>query len=273
VPSSVAYQTPSTRGGERFTLHASRFTPRVLGIFPHPDDEAYAAGGLLARCAAEGAAVALLCATRGEHGTARDGATPPGPELGARRTRELAAACRALGIAPPLLLNLPDGGVAGAHAAAVALVARHVARLQPHVVVTLGDDGVYGHRDHLACTAIVASALAPMNRSQRVLHAVFPRQLFAPVWRALRRSAGGTLVADLDPRTLGVDAPDLRLDIRAVRDRKLAAIAAHGSQLASGDPHTFLRPGLVERLLDEEWYCIAQGPPLPPGATDPFAGL
>ena len=107
----------------------------------------------------------------------------------------------------------------------------------------------------------------------RLLHAVFPRQLFAPLWRALRRRRGEPLVADLDPQRLGVDTPDLRLDIRAVRDRKLAAIAAHRSQLAGGDPFTFLRPGLVQRLLDEEWYAVAHGPPLPVGAADPFDGL
>ena len=72
---------------------------------------------------------------------------------------------------------------------------------------------------------------------------------------------------------LQIDSAVLRLDIRAVRDRKLAAIASHRSQLLCGDPLSLLRPGLVERLLDEEWYDVAHGPDLPPGATDPFAGL
>lgn len=245
----------------------------MLGLFPHPDDEAYAAGGLLAYCATAGAVVDVLCATRGENGTDRDAATSPGPALAARRTRELEASCAALGVAAPAFLDLPDGGLGAVGAAAVALVAQHIERLRPHLIVTLGSDGVYANLDHLACTAIAAAAVSRASHSVRLLHAVFPRQLFAPLWRALRRRPGTALVAEVEPRTLGVDAPALRLDIRAVRDRKLAAIAAHRSQLTGGDPFTLLRPGLVERLLDEEWYDVAHGPALPAGARDPFAGL
>ena len=40
----------------------------LLAVFAHPDDEAIAAGGLLAWCASRGGAVSLLCMTRGEHG-------------------------------------------------------------------------------------------------------------------------------------------------------------------------------------------------------------
>lgn len=252
--------------------YASR---RVLGIFPHPDDEAYAAGGLLAHCAAGGAAVEVLCATRGEHGADRSGVTPPGPVLAARRTRELEASCRALGIAPPTFLDLPDGELAGQRAAGGAALVRHLRRQRPHLVVTLGSDGVYGNLDHLAWTAIVAAALPQLAPAPRLLHAVFPRRLFAPLWRALRRRRGAPLVAEIDPERLGVDAAavELRLDIRAVRDRKLAAIAAHRSQLAGGDPLTFLLPGVVEHLLDEEWYRVAHGPPFPAASTDPFAGM
>jgi LmbE family N-acetylglucosaminyl deacetylase len=143
------------------------------------------------------------------------------------------------------------------------------------VVVTLGRDGVYGSLDHRAWTAIVDAAVESLAAPPRLLHAVFPPGLFSPLWRALHRRRGARLVADLDPRTLGVAAAavDLRLDIRPERARKLAAIAALGSQLVDGDPFTLLFPGLVERLLDEEWYMVANGPALPAGATDPFAGL
>ena len=255
------------------TRYASR---RVLALFPHPDDEAYAAGGLLARCAEGGAAVELVCATRGERGTDRSGTAAAGPALAALRTRELETSCHALGIAAPVFLDLPDGDLGGrTRADAVALVTHHVHRVRPHLLVTLGSDGAYGHLDHLAWTAIVSLALAPLAEGSRLLHAVFPRRLFAPVWRALKRRAGARLVAAIDPQTLGVvaDGVDLRLDIRRVRGRKLAAISAHRSQLVDGDPYSFLRPGLVECLLDEEWYMVARGPALPRGTTDPFDGL
>jgi LmbE family N-acetylglucosaminyl deacetylase len=40
----------------------------LLAVFAHPDDETFGPGGTLAKYAAEGAAVHLICATRGEVG-------------------------------------------------------------------------------------------------------------------------------------------------------------------------------------------------------------
>jgi N-acetyl-1-D-myo-inositol-2-amino-2-deoxy-alpha-D-glucopyranoside deacetylase len=248
---------------------------RVLALFPHPDDEAYAAGGLLAHCAAAGAAVRLVCATRGERGSDRSGGVAPGPALAALRTRELEQSCAALGIGRPRFLDLPDGALGAHHAAGAALVAAQLRDHRPHLVVTLGPDGAYGHLDHTAFTAMVGDAMrAAAAPPSRLLHALFPRALFAPLWRALSRRRPPP-VAPIDPATLGVEATaaDLRLDTGAHRARKLAAIAAHRSQLAGGDPFSFLLPGLIEPLLDEEWYAVAHGPALPAGAADPFAGL
>jgi N-acetyl-1-D-myo-inositol-2-amino-2-deoxy-alpha-D-glucopyranoside deacetylase len=276
-PATRAPTTPHapnrfTAGAERSAWNASG--RRLLALFPHPDDEAYAAGGLLARCARAGAAVELVCATRGERGTDRTGAAD-GARLAALRTHELAASCRALGIDPPRFLDLPDGELAAADRTAVDLLSEELQHTRPHVVVTLGSDGVYANLDHMAWTAAVGAAVQGCADPPRLLHAVFPRGLFLPVWRALRRRRGARIVAEVDPQSLGVAAADadLRVDVRPVRDRKLAAVAAHRSQLADGDPLTFLRPGIVERLLDEEWYIVAHGPALPPGADEPFAGL
>lgn len=243
---------------------------RVLGCFPHPDDEIFAAG-LLAWCVDQGAAVELLCATRGEKGFDRRGLLPHGAELAAWRSGELAASCAALGVAGPHFAELPDGGVGDAdRPAAVALVAAHLARLRPQVVVTLDADGAYGHRDHVAWTAIVADAVRACDAPPRLLHTAFPRRHFARLWE-LGRKAGA--VVELDPEQLGMDvaAADLHLDVRAQAARKLAACTAHDSQLDVA-PGSFFRR-LFAPLMDEEWYMVAAGPPLLPGAGDPFAGL
>jgi LmbE family N-acetylglucosaminyl deacetylase len=250
---------------------------RVLGLFPHPDDEAYAAGGTLALCARRGATVTIGCATRGEHGTDRANRTPPGDALGAIRVAELGASCRAVGAAPPLLFDLPDGALAGTDRYAVAArVADIVARIAPHVIITLGRDGVYGSADHVAWTHIVRTALggAGAEGETRVLHTAFPRGLFEPVRRALRRAGNRALITP-EPEALGADPVDidLRIPLDEVRDRKIAAVAAHRSQLEGGDPRSFLRPGLLDALLAEEWFTLEAGPLLPRAATDPFAGL
>ena len=41
---------------------------RLLAVIPHPDDEAYSMAGTLALCAASGAQIKMICATRGEAG-------------------------------------------------------------------------------------------------------------------------------------------------------------------------------------------------------------
>ncbi len=244
---------------------------RVLGCFPHPDDEIFAAG-LLAWCADHGAEVHLLCATRGERGIDRHRRLS-GAALAAVRSGELAASCAALGIAPPAFAELPDGGVGDAdRASAVALVGEHLARARPAVVVTLGRDGAYGHRDHLAWTAIVEAAVrgCPAADTPRLLHQVFPQGHFARLYELGRRAGA---VAELDPARLGVDEAlvELRLDVRALAERKRTAARAHDTQLDVA-PGTFFQR-LFAPLFVEEWYVVAHGAALPAGATDPFAGL
>jgi LmbE family N-acetylglucosaminyl deacetylase len=45
---------------------------RLLAVFAHPDDESFGIGGTLARYAAEGVKVSLICATGGEEGEITD---------------------------------------------------------------------------------------------------------------------------------------------------------------------------------------------------------
>ncbi|MFJ6939903.1 PIG-L deacetylase family protein [Streptomyces sp. NPDC101132] len=70
--------------------------PSLLGVFAHPDDEALAAGGLLARHAAAGARTAVVTATWA---------------AGTHRAAELADALRILGAGAPRLLGFADARV------------------------------------------------------------------------------------------------------------------------------------------------------------------
>jgi N-acetyl-1-D-myo-inositol-2-amino-2-deoxy-alpha-D-glucopyranoside deacetylase len=275
---------------------------RVMGVFAHPDDESFSAGGLLALAAAGGAQVTVVCATRGEAGAhpgppahaghvagdvRGEAGTRPGPPAhtghaaGDTRAAELAAACQALGARPPRFLGWRDGALAGVDAASgQACVADLLSELRPHLVVTQGPDGAYGHADHLACTAWVRAAVAAMAPAERprLLLAVFPRGLFVPVWQRLRKLPGVAIASEIQAASLGVPAAsvDLRLDIRAVAAPKLTALAAHRSQLPGGDPMRFLAPALpraaLARLMAEEWYVHADGPALPARASRDGAG-
>ena len=76
----------------------------VLVFAPHPDDAEFYAGGTLAGFAAEGARVIIVTATDGSKGSF----TLAGEDLAAVRFEEAHRACQALGIEPPVMLDLTD---------------------------------------------------------------------------------------------------------------------------------------------------------------------
>src|SRR3954447_174798 len=88
-------------------------TGTLVLFHAHPDDEAIATGGTMARAAAEGHRVVLVCATRGELGEVPDGFLAPGETLTQRRERELEAAAEILGCARVAFLGYRDSGMEG----------------------------------------------------------------------------------------------------------------------------------------------------------------
>jgi LmbE family N-acetylglucosaminyl deacetylase len=145
---------------------------RLLCVLAHPDDESLGTGGTLAKYAAEGVATYLLTATSGERGRFGDCPESPGPEVvGKAREAELLAAAGELGIREVRLLGYPDGALDRADSAeATAKIAGHIRRVKPHVVITFGPDGAYGHPDHIAIsqltTAAIVCAADPAFRAQ-----------------------------------------------------------------------------------------------------------
>jgi len=133
---------------------------RLLAVTAHPDDESLGFGGSLARYSAEGYATYVLSATRGEKGRHGEGDRPEPETLARKREAELRMAAAALGVAGVEFLDCPDGGVAEADPGLIlARIVRCLRRLRPHVVLTFGPDGAYGHPDHVAVSQLTTSAV------------------------------------------------------------------------------------------------------------------
>jgi len=130
-------------------------------VLAHPDDESMGTGGTLAKYAAEGVATYVVTATRGERGRFGDSAQSPGPEIvGRTREAELHAAAKELGVREVAFLDYEDGTLDKADAAeAIERIVRHLRRVKPHVVVTFGPDGAYGHPDHIAISQLTTAAI------------------------------------------------------------------------------------------------------------------
>ena len=134
-------------------------SPRLMGVFAHPDDEIFCAGGTLARYAAAGSRTAVVSATRGEAGQIRDARAATRRTLGAVRERELQQACALLGVAQTRCLDYHDGTLQSVDAARLADdVAAVIDSFRPDAVITFGSDGAYGHPDHVAISAAVTAA-------------------------------------------------------------------------------------------------------------------
>lgn len=191
---------------------------RVLAVVAHPDDESFGLGAILARFAAQGSEVGVLCFTRGEASSLGSEATA---DLASTRATEFAAAADELGVAQGELLDFPDGsltGVAGHVLTANVLVA--MSRAQPDGIITFDTTGVTGHPDHSAAAAAAITAAATCDLP--VLGWTLP----ADVAGELARGTGSSFK--------GRPAHDIDYVIEVARERQLAAIAAHTSQAVAG---------------------------------------
>lgn len=148
---------------------------RMLGLFAHPDDEVFCVGGTIARASAAGVETAIVSLTQGEAGQIRDSAAATRRTLGATRAEELGVSAAALGVARVECLDLGDGHLARLPFAELVACARCVLeRFAPDVVVTFGDDGGFGHPDHVMSSRATLAARALLADPPRVLHARFP---------------------------------------------------------------------------------------------------
>src|SRR5262249_2143035 len=132
---------------------------RLLGIFAHPDDETFCAGGTFARYAEQGAEIMVVSATRGQAGQIRDATAGSRRTIAAVREAELRLACERLGITKVHCLDHIDGTLADAgFPALVDEVAEVICGFGPDIVITFGPDGGYGHPDHVTISTVTTAA-------------------------------------------------------------------------------------------------------------------
>ncbi len=152
--------------------------PRLLGVFAHPDDESFCAGGTFAKYAAAGAEVALVSATRGESGQIRDATRATRGTLGRVREQELRDAAACLGVHDVRFFDHIDGTLRDLdRPLLVAEVAAVLEVVQPDVVITFGADGAYGHPDHITIGEATTEAFlnGPQPPRGRLYYSHFPR--------------------------------------------------------------------------------------------------
>jgi len=268
-------------------------TRRLLLVHAHPDDESIATGGTMARYAAEGALVTLVTCTRGEQGEI----VPPELRgLGAReladlRVEELADAMRALGVTDHRFLGpYEDSGMIGTpeNERATAFwnadldeAASHLVKVidevRPQVVVTYDEHGGYGHPDHIQAHRVTNLAVAAAGwRVAKVYHCAWGgperRRREREDYEAAGRPGGFDLP---DPDTAKPPPAPITttVDVAAYVERKMAAIAAHRTQVTVVGRFFALSNNVAHEAFDEEHFTLAHGTLGAEPETDLFAGV
>ena len=210
----------------------------LLGVFAHPDDEAYSVAGSLAKHTDEGIPATLLCFTRGEAGQIRDGSDATRETLGEVREGELRAACRIVGVTDVRIVGTADGGTQ-ADEEGVSKIVAAIEELRPRVVVTMEPHGVTRHPDHIAVSKMTTDAFhAARERTkgtypERLYYSAFPKTAFEAFGAELSKRGVPPFTSPDDPLAVQ-PAPDESLacivDVSAWVPRKADALRAHDTQ-------------------------------------------
>ena len=223
----------------------------LLVILAHPDDESFAIGGTLAKYAAEGAHITLICATRGEAGIPW---TSP-VQTAAIRERELRTAAATLGISDVRFLDELDGMLYQADPERI--IGRLVAAMRelcPQVVITFGSDGISGHSDHLVVHRLATAAFEQADLDDAQLFYISPSET---------THEGCGVVPPMEV----VGGPIVAIDVGDELVTKVRAMQCHTSQ---HPPYPGLPEQEATRLACHEYFALARPLDAPAELNDLF---
>lgn len=286
---------------------------RLLLVHAHPDDESINNGATMAKYIAAGASVTLVTCTRGEEGEVllpdlAHLASDKEDALGEHRVTELAAAMRALGVTDHRFLgganrSWRDSGMMGTpqnenpttfwqadlDEAAMALV-EVILEVKPQVMITYDEFGGYGHPDHIQAhrVAMRAAELAADQSAgdqawqvSKVYWNTMPRSVLAAGMAAMKEAGtdffGMETVGDV-PFAKPDEFVTSAIDGTQFVDQKMAALAAHATQITMDGPFFALSNLLGSKVWGTEYYTLARGQKSEPYDSngwelDLFAGI
>ncbi|MCO5246119.1 MAG: PIG-L family deacetylase [Anaerolineae bacterium] len=257
----------------------------LLAVFAHPDDESFGPGGTLARYAAEGADVWLVCGTDGDAGTVDAEMLANYASTSQLRAAELCCAAQTLGLKGVDWLGYRDSGMAGSSdnqhpkslykapmEEVVGKIVASIRRHRPQVIVCDNQFGGYGHPDHIAVHTVGTRA-AELTPVPSVLWATMNRD------RIREQMAGAAeLMAELDDAD--GDTPEMDetmgspeslithgVDVTATIDAKRRAMVAHASQISEDSWFLKMPADVFEMAFGHEWFV---DPANPRSAGDPM---
>jgi LmbE family N-acetylglucosaminyl deacetylase len=252
-------------------------------VVAHPGDEAFGFGGAIARAAAEGAYVVVVCVTRGwfDPRLATPSPAPGGKNrdvkfgpitwrnLDTMREDELRRSVALLGVRVVRMLDYAEGELDSADFdQLVGRIVEPIRMHRPEVILTFGPDGITGDPDHVVLSQAVSAAYRLAAEPLAHEDDIEEDQV---AWRAAKlyhlvmpTDAVTTLLGDRAPSDFGAgDEPTLALELGEFAQLKLAAISRHVSQTGSAGPFHDWDGEARDAYLAKEYYRLAASA-LPP---------
>jgi mycothiol S-conjugate amidase len=273
----------------------------------HPDDESSKGAGTMARYAAEGVRVVLVCATRGEEGEILNSRMDrPGikERMAEIRVAELETACDLLGVERIYHLGYRDSGMPGAEAnelpdsfnmADADEVTERLVELmrgeRPEVFVCYDESKGYEHPDHVKVHELGTRAFheagdatrypkagAPWEPSKLYYFATFTKRRFAMLHEAATAEGIETHYGEWLERwdESGFEEPEVttQIDVGRYIELRSKALLAHATQI---DPESFwfAIPDELHRKVYpwEDYTLVASTVPTSIPEDDLFSGI
>jgi len=221
----------------------------LLYIFPHPDDESFGPGPIMAKHRRDGHDVHLLTLTKGGATKQRHRLGLSVEAMGDVREQEMQCVARALDLSSLTVLNLPDGGLKYLDPLEVEQPIRErIQAVRPDVVVTYAVHGISGHPDHLVCHAVCTRLFCDLKRADP---GSAPRRLalFTLVQGEMEGAAEhlkGSPVTDIGARVLCSE------EDFAAGEAALACYETYAEVVAEHRPLDQVRSGVAFELFGED---------------------
>lgn len=206
-------------------------------IYPHPDDETMAAGGLLLLAKKLGWRTIVVTLTVGEAG--QNHLSKKEKALAHVRRDELEKATGILGVDKLVVGDFPDGKLKETREKWSKWIHEQIKIENPGLVVTYDHSGMTGHPDHISLSVDLFNSFKRGSRVKLLWNTVAERSLY-------RRCFVHKDVVDI------ITKPDWELDLGWNWIKKWKAAVAHRSQhLGKSMP---IPLWLVFFLFHKEWY-------------------
>jgi LmbE family N-acetylglucosaminyl deacetylase len=204
----------------------------ILGVWAHPDDEAWLSAGLMMTAVAAGRRAVCLTATRGEAGFPDDDPRSPA-DRAAVREAEMAASLAIMGVTEHRYLGYRDGLCSSVpDEEPVAAIAAVIDELRPAAVLTFGPDGGTGHFDHVSVCRWATQAVAAAGSPDTQLYYMTKSRPWVDEFFAGIDPSSVMMIEDMEIES--VEESELVVWFACegdVLDRKVAAMRAQASQI------------------------------------------